>query len=634
MIYTNDNCIGCNKCIRSCPTLMANISENGKINIDNDMCIECGACFDNCQHNARDYEDDTEKFLADLKAGKRYSIIVAPAFIANYPNDYKKIFGYLKSLGVEHIYSVSHGADITTWAYIKYLKETGKQGMISQPCPAIVNYIEHYRPKLIDSLMPIHSPMMCEAIYLKKYLREETELVFLSPCIAKRLEINDKNTNGYVKYNVTFKKLLDSIGNKYRIANLSCDEESVYGLGARYPKPGGLKECVYHFLGKDNLVLQVEGEQEAYRFLDNYEKRSSNKPFLVDILNCAKGCLRGTGTDENINDIDIEIAINNMNKLVVNEPVKTSIFNKHENHNPWNIAISYEDRWLYFEEQFSELNLNDFKRNYTDKSHKILEPTSKEKDDIFNDMLKTSINDRHIDCSCCGYATCEDMVKAIHNGVNNKENCIFYEKAVAVVEKEKVEEMHNKNLEEQQIHKDKLTDIVEQFGNLNNSIIELAEANETTAVDATNITEVASDISERCEAIKNSLSIFSDFINEYNESNNDIRGIAEQTNLLSLNASIEAARAGESGKGFAVVAGEIRNLSESTKSLIEANSVKANDTVPKVNESIEAIKDLLTSIDTMNNKILNIAATTEEISAQSESIQSLSSDIQTFVEDL
>ena len=28
------------------------------------------------------------------------------------------------------------------------------------------------------------------------------DLVFLSPCIAKRLEINDRNTGGYVKYNV------------------------------------------------------------------------------------------------------------------------------------------------------------------------------------------------------------------------------------------------------------------------------------------------------------------------------------------------------------------------------------------------------------------------------------------------
>jgi len=182
------------------------------------MCIQCGACFDNCHHGARNFEDDTEKFLADLREGKKLSVIVAPAFIANYPNEYKKIYGYLKSLGVAHIYSVSFGADITTWAYISYLKETGKQGLISQPCPAIINYIEKYQPELIPMLVPLHSPMMAEAVYLKKYKNATEDLVFLSPCIAKRVEINDKNTGGYVKYNVTFKKLLEAIGTKYQTA--------------------------------------------------------------------------------------------------------------------------------------------------------------------------------------------------------------------------------------------------------------------------------------------------------------------------------------------------------------------------------------------------------------------------------
>ena len=253
MVFTNEKCVGCNKCIRSCPVLMANVAEEGKININEEMCIQCGACFDNCMHEARDYDDDTAKFLQDLKNGKRFSVIVAPAFIANYPKEYKKIYGYLKSLGVAHIYSVSYGADITTWAYISYLKETGKTGLISQPCPAVVNYIEKYQPELIPMLVPLHSPMMAEAVYLKKYKKVEDELVFLSPCIAKRLEINDKNTGGYVKYNVTFKKLMEAIGGAYRNAQ-EAEEESSYGLGARYPKPGGLKECVHFFLGNQTAV--------------------------------------------------------------------------------------------------------------------------------------------------------------------------------------------------------------------------------------------------------------------------------------------------------------------------------------------------------------------------------------------
>lgn len=50
-----------------------------------------------------------------------------PAFIANYPAQYKRILGYLKELGVSHIYSVSFGADICTWGYLKYFEKTWKE---------------------------------------------------------------------------------------------------------------------------------------------------------------------------------------------------------------------------------------------------------------------------------------------------------------------------------------------------------------------------------------------------------------------------------------------------------------------------------------------------------------------------
>lgn len=300
LIFTNENCIGCNKCIRTCPVLLANnASERGSVSVDTEKCIACGACFDSCTHDARDYVDDTDRFFADLASGKKISVILAPAFLANYPNEYKQILGYLKQKGVNHICSVSFGADITTWAYLKYITEHNFIGGISQPCPAIVNYIEKYIPELLGKLMPVHSPMMCTAIYLKKYKKISDNIAFISPCIAKKIEIEDSNVSG-VNYNVTFKKLIEKIGTEYR----SCapyEDELEYGLGSIYPMPGGLKENVEHFLGKEKMIRQVEGEHEAYEYLKEYLKRiNANRtlPFMVDILNCARGCLYGTATQE------------------------------------------------------------------------------------------------------------------------------------------------------------------------------------------------------------------------------------------------------------------------------------------------------------------------------------------------
>lgn len=632
MVYTNNNCIGCNKCIGSCPTLLANVASIGHINVNPDACIECGDCFNVCKHEARDYIDDTDIFLADLKKGKKYSIIVAPAFIANYPKDYKKIFGYLKQLGVVDIYPVSFGADITTWAYIKYIKQTGQVGLISQPCPAIVNYIEHYQPELIKQLMPIQSPMLCEAIYLKKYQNVDEDLVFLSPCIAKKDEITDSNTKGFVKYNVTFKKLMNEIRDKYATAP-ECEETVPYGLGSRYPHPGGLKENVNFFLG-NVPVLQVEGEHEAYRFLDSYVNRTTDKPFLVDILNCQKGCLRGTGTDETIDDVAVELAINEMNNLVSDKPVKKVRSKIKRGLSPWNSSLSYDARWQAFDNQFADLNLDDFKRGYTNKAISVKTANRTEEETIYKSMLKETKEDRCVDCSCCGYSSCADMVSAIHNNVNIKENCIYYNKKVADLEKQEVEKMHQENIQEQEIHNQKLRDVVSQFGLLNSGVNDLTAANEVTAQDATNITQVVSSVTDECERIKNSLAVFSEFIEAYNDSTKEISDIAGQTNLLSLNASIEAARAGEAGRGFAVVASSIRELSDNTKKLIEQNKSQAEETVPRIKASISAISNLLSSVEEMNGRITNIAATTEEISAQSVNIQSLSEDIRKSVEDL
>ena len=626
MVFTNEKCVGCNKCIRSCPVLTANVAEKDKINVNDEVCIQCGACFDHCMHEARDFEDDTDKFLSDLKSGKKLSVIVAPAFIANYPKEYKKIYGYLKSLGVVHIYSVSFGADITTWAYISYLKETGKTGLISQPCPAIVNYIEKYQPELISMLVPLHSPMMSEAVYLKKYKKVTEDLVFLSPCIAKRLEINDKNTGGYVKYNVTFKKLMEAIGNSYKNAQ-EAEEESSYGLGARYPKPGGLKECVHFFLGNQTAVLQVEGEEEAYKFLNEYVHRKANFPFMVDILNCQKGCIRGTATDEKIDDIDVELAINEMNQLVVNEK-KPGKANKY---NPWNSALPLEKRWEYFCKQFKELDIRDFTRNYTDKKIVIRTPKEQEMDSIYRELGKEDKESRHIDCSCCGYHTCKDMVKAIYNGVNKKENCIHYIKLLAEQEKEEIEQIHLSNVKEQEGRNEKISYIIEQFDQLNGGIVELSKVNDMTAEDAGNVAQVVSEVMRECESISKSLELFVEFSNLYVEGNQNIAGIANKTNLLSLNAGIEAARAGEMGRGFAVVASEIRTLASATKELIEVNDKQAADTLPKIHESIGLIKNLLESISLLNERVVNIAASTEEISAQSDTIRSMSDAIQEAV---
>lgn len=639
LIYTNDNCTGCNKCVRDCPVLIANVATDaGKVTVDSEKCIACGACFDACEHNAREYQDDTKSFFTALEAGKKISVILAPAFLANYPHEYKKVLGYLKEKGVNHIYSVSFGADITTWGYLKYITEHQFLGGISQPCPAVVNYVEKYIPELLPKMMPIHSPMMCMAIYIKKYLKCDDELAFISPCITKKTEITDPNCYGYVKYNVTFKKLFETIGNKYQGCK-EYEDELEYGMGALYPMPGGLRENVEHFLGKEQVVRQVEGEEEAYRYLHEYLERirtNRRQPFMVDILNCSKGCIYGTATEPERNTDDVMLTLSDMrNRASDRTETKKGLFwKKGKNGSPWDDSVPENERLANLMKAFADLDINDFVRKYTNKNVVIKEPSEHEIQEIFTSMNKTDAASQKINCESCGYSSCRNMAKAIYNHVNVKENCVHYVKSVAENEKEKIQNLMEEEQQKQEIHNQKLAGITEQFVSLSDNIDQLGAANETSANEATTLAQHIQEISNFCQQLNSSLATISDFINIYKASNEDISSIAGQTNLLSLNASIEAARAGEAGRGFAVVASEIRELSDSTKNLIVENDAKAEEIIPKINASIDSIKDLIENINEMNEKVATIAATSEEISSQTSCVQSMADELRDAVENI
>lgn len=634
LIYTNDNCTGCNKCVRVCPTLVSNIAQENKIWVNRDSCVACGACLKACGHEARTFYDDTESFFSDLKGGKKISVIVAPAFLANYPREYKRVLGYLKSLGVQHIYSVSFGADITTWGYLKYITENNFTGGISQPCPVVVDYVEKYIPELIPKLIPVQSPMMCMAIYIKKYLKISDDLAFISPCVAKKEEIQNADNKGYVKYNVTFLKLMQHIGSDYK----GCPEytdELEYGMGSLYPMPGGLRENVEHFLGKGQVVRQVEGEQEAYHYLREYLERVKNKaelPFMLDILNCSKGCIYGPATDPARNTDDVLLTLSKMRDTDKDE--KKGLLQK-KNKSPWTKQIPHKERLKNLMEAFRDLDLSDFMRKYnTSKAVQVKEPSASELNQIYLSMHKDTHQKQTINCSACGYETCREMACAIFNEVNAKENCIHYIKELAEIEQRNLEEINAQQKQDHEKRDHRINAIKGQFTTLSNAVAELNEANEASANEATDLAGKLTDISNFCYSLEESLASILNFIDIYKNTSENIVNIANKTNLLSLNASIEAARAGEQGRGFAVVAEQIRNLSASIKTLLAEDNQRAEETIPKVDESVESIKKLIESISHMNDRVSTIAANSEEIAAQTANVQVMAEGLQESVEEI
>lgn len=423
LVFTNENCIGCNKCIAECPVAGANVSTvvegKSRINVSAKKCIHCGRCIMNCSHHAREYRDDTAAFFEALSAGEDISLLVAPSFYFIYGEKAYHILGYLRAAGVKHIYEVGYGAEISAWAHVKYLKEHGDETgrceeYIAQTCPTIINYLEHCMPEQLKHIIPVQSPVICAAIYAHKYLGDSAKLAFLNPCIAKKDEIESLKTGGTVHYSVTFRHLtqvLQGIGLDGYYAE---SDLKTLGMGNIVPFSGGFQECVEAFFPKHEIILRCENLDRAMvkslELLAEMDKK--NRPVLSDVLACKNGCISGPG-----------ISIPDFNYSHIYEKfkeVRKISFKEAEE------SLSPDRRWEKLEQIFAELNPNDFKRGFEEKYRQPYIVPESAYNDIYQAMHKITEEERRINCRSCGYPSCRAMAEAIANGYARMDNCIHY----------------------------------------------------------------------------------------------------------------------------------------------------------------------------------------------------------------
>lgn len=623
IIYLKEeNCVGCNKCIRNCPVIGANTAYikdgKSKVKVNEEKCIRCGKCVEVCNHEARDYIDSTEEFFRDLAHGNRISVIAAPSIRANFP-DYRHLFGYLKSLGINVIYDVSFGADICTWAYLKAIDTEKPKSVISGPCPAIVNYIEKYRPELVENLVPVHSPMLCTAVYLKKYKKINDDIAFLSPCIGKLDEIKDPGTGGYVKYNVTYGKLKEYLSkNKVNLSGYSeTDFEDIgCSLGFLYSRPGGLKENV-EALREGAWVRQIEGEHHVYNYLESYSERLKNNrelPLLVDALNCLAGCNIGTAADKSLSIDDIDYKFNSMKADKSRE--KAGIAKRRIN---WLNDVF--DRTLKFE---------DFKRKYdvNAAAESIKEPSPYEYDSIYKKMHKDDDESRNINCGACGYDSCKNMAKSICNGFNVLENCIDYNRKEIIRENEELKDRENKigildelnRLNAERV--EKAERLKQKVAEITMAINEVSEGNEDSTREIGTISAEVADMLTHADILRKNVGEMKDKLFKFTEASTQIVDISEQTNILSLNATIEAARAGENGRGFAVVADEVRKLAARSREVAGSTKSDESDMLRFAEKLLDISVELEKKINKINASIENMVAVSQEITAKGQEISS------------
>ncbi len=620
MVHVDENkCIGCNACIRSCPIPNANTYDGKVVKVNTSMCIKCGECIKSCPHDARYFDDDLETVL-DLMKKTPVSFVVAPAIKSSMDGTWRHTLQWFKENGAHEIYDGAFGADICTYMHIEYLKKNAGKKIISQPCAAIVNYAELHKPQLLPHLSPIHSPLMCTAVYVRKYLNNNDTLVGITPCIAKGDEF--RNT-GIISYNITFKNIMRYLKSRgINLPNGRSPFEFSHARGfdgAFYPIPGGLKECLRTY-NPDLLVATSEGANKVYEDLDNYLKTDTDHlPTVYDVLSCEFGCNVGVGARDDINSFNAYDIMINAKK--------------------WSTKVNSRER--FHQKIFKTLNMNDFIRTYKDRGT-YEKPSEDKLNEIFASMGKITPAERSVNCHACGYKSCRDMATTIFYGNNTPHNCVVFEKQ-QIAEMSKRIEQQNKVLADAvvEIH-NSMNTLSEKISPIHEQTGQNTEKNDTIKSDMKTLGSNINNILERATSIEDYVAKIGVNIGEYERILDKIKSISEQTNILAINASIEAASAGQFGKGFAVVAGEIRNLAVKSANTVKAaeqhtkeilgsiDGIKqSSDTIMSdVNGTINNVENTDSSVDELNKGLLFINESIAEITNIIEQVSKIASGLQ------
>jgi len=404
--FSKANCKNCYKCLRSCPVKAIKF-ESGQAAIDEERCIECGHCLTICPQNAREIKSDLDNVKKAINSGKKVIASLAPSFAGFFDQQPRKVVSALKRLGFSIIEETAVGADIVAQLYNDYIKANKQDVYITTACPSANYLVEKYFKELIPYLMRVVSPMIAHGKLLKEKFGEESFVVFIGPCLAKKSEFDSYIDENVIDAVLTFDELNCWI-TECGIEINEIEEEDFninpYSKGQGFPIGGGIIDAMGEkLLEKKLTVITVSGMEDCIEVFNSI-KNGDLKEVVIEASACKGSCVGGP--------VMVKNGENYFAKL-----------KKVKNH-----IKSYKN---YKEQSFIKIPENlSFHRAFTEKSIKKNIASEEEIISIMEKMGKYELVDE-LNCGVCGYNSCREKAQAVFEGMAETTMCLHYMRSKA-----------------------------------------------------------------------------------------------------------------------------------------------------------------------------------------------------------
>lgn len=385
--FKDASCRHCYKCVRNCEVKAISV-QNEQAHIMKDHCINCGHCLEVCPQNAKTFASDMERVKGYLKQRMKTVISIAPSYLGVL--EYEKpgqVVDALLKLGFYEVRETAEGAALVTQEYRKLLKDGTMKNIITTCCPSVNDLIEKYYPALAGQMAPVVSPMIAHGRLIKQIYGEDTKVVFLGPCIAKKEEaVGDKRVIGAVDAILTFEEITKWWASEGIDVN-ACEDRPLGNPDPRvnklYPVGGGIVKSILADSVEDNYYkVYVDGLKPCMELFEELMKGEISDCFF-EVNVCEGGCIKGPASDKWQQTV-IKAKMNVEDQVGHREP-----------------AEGIDGSSISMEKQFHD-------RHVADRM-----PDGSEMRDVLKAMGKYTAEDE-LNCGACGYPTCRAKAVAVY----------------------------------------------------------------------------------------------------------------------------------------------------------------------------------------------------------------------------